>query len=82
MEEDVDISLDIVALFQGLEYGRPTFQKRVRSILKVGWINNVRRNPTMKGIILGNSCNKYLNFIADTGTLVAINPGSLAVRDK
>ena len=82
MEEDVDISLDIMALFQGLEYCRPTFQKRVRSILKVGWINNVRRNPTMKGIILGNSCNKYLNFIADTGTLVAINPGSLAVRDK
>ena len=82
MEEDADFSLDNMALFEGLEYGRSAFLERVRSILKVGWINNVRRNPTMKGIILGNSCNKYLNFIADTGTLVAINPGSLAVRDK
>ena len=36
----------------------------------------------MKERILGDSCNKYLNFIADTGTSVAIIPWSLAERKK
>ena len=36
----------------------------------------------MKERILSDSCNKYLNFIADTGTSVTIIPWSLAVREK
>ena len=36
----------------------------------------------MKGRILGNSCNKFFNFIAETGTSVAIIPRSLAERNK
>ena len=36
----------------------------------------------MKGRILGDSCNKFLNFIAGTGTSVAIIPQSLAERNK
>ena len=36
----------------------------------------------MKGRILGSSCNKHLNFVADTGTPVAIIPMSLYQRNK
>ena len=62
--------------------GRSAFQERVRRILKIGRINTVRSDPNMKGRILGDSCNKFLNFIADTGTSVAIIPWSLAERNK
>ena len=81
-EEEEDFSMDIVALFDGLDYGRSAFQERVHRILKVGRINNVKRDPTMKGRILGSSCNKPLNFVADTGTPVAIIPMSLYQRNK
>ena len=82
MQEDVDFSSNIFSLFEGLVYSISAFQERVRRILKIGWINNVRHDPTMKGRILGNSCNKYLNFIADTGTQVAIIPWFLNDRNK
>ena len=36
----------------------------------------------MKGRILGCSTNKYLRFIADTGSPVAIVPRSVAIRNK
>ena len=48
----------------------------------LGRINSGRSDPTMKGIIFGDSCNKFLNFIAGTGTSVAIIPQSLAERNK
>ena len=54
-EEEEDFSMDIVALFDGLDYDRSAFQERVHRILKVGQINNVKRDPTMKGRILGSS---------------------------
>ena len=58
--------------------GRSAFQERVRRILKIGRINTVRIDPNMKGRILGDSCKKFLNFIAGTGTSVVIIPQSLA----
>ena len=82
VQEYVDFSSNIFSLFEGLVYSISAFQERVRRILKIGQINNVRHNPTMNGRILGNSCNKYLNFIADTGTQVAIIPWSLNERNK
>ena len=36
----------------------------------------------MEGRILGSSCNKYLNFVVDTGTPAAIISMSLAERNK
>ena len=40
------------------------------------------RDPVMKGSILGSSTNKYIRFIADTGSPVAIVPKSVAIRNK
>ena len=58
------------------------FQRRVRRVLKVGRINNVDREPIMKGRVLGCANNKCMNFIADTGSPVAIVPHSVAVKNK
>ena len=82
VEEEDYFSSAIVALFEGLVYGQSAFQERLGRILKIGGINDVRSNLTMKGRILGDSCNKYLNFIVDTGTPVAIIPWSLAEGNK
>ena len=65
--EDLDLSVFIIALFDGLEYGLLVFQQRVRRILQV------------RGRILG-TCNKHEKFIADTRTSVAIIPRSDAEK--
>ena len=51
-------------------------------MLKVGRINNMVREPVMKGRILGCTTNKYIKFMADTGSPVAIVPCSVAARNK
>ena len=67
-------------LFEGLEYNKLSqFQRRV---LKVCRVNNGIRDPIMKGRILGCSTNKYLRFIADTGSPVAIVPKAVAIKNK
>ena len=58
------------------------FQRRVNRVLKVGRINNVVREPVMKGRILGCATNKYIKFVANTGSPVAIVPRSVAIRNK
>ena len=46
-------------------------------------MNNVNREPIMKGRILGCSTNKFVNFVADTGSpVLAIVPHSMAERNK
>ena len=50
--------------------------------MKLGHINNVNREPIMKGRVLGCSTNKFINFVADTGSPVAIIPHSVAERNK
>ena len=73
----------IYELFEGLEYGKLShFQRRVRKVLKVYRVNDGLREPIMKGRILGCSTNKYLRFVADTGSPVAIVPQSVAVKNK
>ena len=48
--KEIDYSMDIKALFdEDLNYGTSAFQERICRILKVGRINNVKRDPTMKG---------------------------------
>ena len=47
-------------------------------MLKVCRVSNGILEPIMKGRILGCSTNKYLRFIADTGSPVAIVPRSVA----
>ena len=42
-EEEIDFSLDIVALFEGLNYGRSALQERVQRILKVGLMTYLRK---------------------------------------
>ena len=51
-------------------------------MLNVSRINNVAREPVMKGRILGCATNKYIKFIADTGSPVAIVPHSVVVKNK
>ena len=55
---------------------------RVNRVLKVGHINNVVREPIMKGRVLGCATNKYIKFVADTGSPVVIVPHSMAVSNK
>ena len=46
-------------MFEGMEYNELShFQRRVNRVLKVGRINNVVREPVMKGRILGCATNK------------------------
>ena len=69
--------------FDGMEYSKlSNFQLRVSRVLKVGRINNVAREPFMKGRFLGCATNKCIRFVADTETPVAIVPHSIAVRNK
>ena len=58
------------------------FQRRVNRVLKVGRINNVVREPVMKGRILGCATNKYIKFVADTGSPVSIVSHSVVIRNK
>ena len=59
----------ISALFDGLSYNKMShFQRKVHKVMKVFRIHGGQRDPLMKGRILGSSTNKYLNFIADTGS--------------
>ena len=78
----MDFSSSIAVLFDGLLYGCPAFEERVGRILKVGRVNTMRSDPTMRGRILGISCNKFEKFIADTGTFVAIIPRSVVEKNK
>ena len=40
------------------------------------------KSPNMCGRILGCATNKYLSFIADTGSPIALVPRSVAIRNK
>ena len=56
-------------LFNGLEYNKLShIQCRVLKALKVCRVSNGVREPVMKGRILGCSTNKYIRFVADTGS--------------
>ena len=83
-QEDLVEEEDCYAsLFNGLVYYKfSEFQRRVCRVLKVGRINNVNREPIIKGRVLGCATNKFLSFVADTGTPVAITPHSVAERNK
>ena len=52
----------------------------MQKVMKVCRVTSGARDPIMKGRILGCSTNKYLRFVADTGSLVAIIPRSVATR--
>ena len=70
-------------LFAGLEYGKESqFQKRLREVKKVNRVTNGDKCPNMSGRILWSSTNKYLNFVADTGSPVALIPRSVVTRNK
>ena len=70
-------------LFNGLEYSKLShFQRKVQKVMKVCRVSSGARDPIMKGRILGFSTNKYLRFVADTGSRVAIVPRSVAIRNK
>ena len=45
-------------------------------------VQNGDSSPNMSGRILGSSTNKYLNFVADTGSPVAFIPRAVAIRNK
>ena len=73
----------ISALFDGLSYNKMShFQRKVHKVMKVFRIHGGQRDPLMKGRILGSSTNKYLNFIADTGSPIAIIPKGVAVKNN
>ena len=57
------------------------FQRRVNRVLKVGRINNVTIEPIMRGRNLGCATNRYIKFVANTGSPVAIVPHSVAARN-
>ena len=70
-------------LFGGLEYNKLLhFERKVQKLMKVRRVTSGARDPTMKGRILGCSTIKYLRFVADTGSPVAIIPKSVAIRNK
>ena len=70
-------------LFAGLAYGKvSTFQQRIREVRKVYRVSGGGRSPNMSGRILGSATNKYLSFIADTGSPIALVPRSVAIRNK
>ena len=70
-------------LVNGLEYSNLShFQRRVQKVLKVCRVSNGARDPVMRGRILGCSTNKYIHFLADTGSPVATAPRSVAIRNK
>ena len=45
-------------------------------------VTNGDKCPNMSGRILGSSTNKYLNFVADTGSSVGLILRSVATRNK
>ena len=65
-----------------MEEDLSNFQLRVRHILRVGRIQNMGRDHTMYGRVLGSSTNKYIRFCADSGTPAAFIPRSVAKRNK
>ena len=81
-EQEVDFHC-LSELFAGLEYGKQSqFQKKIREVKKVNRVTNGDKCPNMSGRILGSSTNKYLNFVADTGSPVGLIPQSVATRNK
>ena len=83
-QSDGEVSYNgLVDFVDGVEYSKLSYlQRRINRGLKVGPINNAVREPVMKGRILCCATNKYIRFVADTGSPVAIVPCSLAVRNK
>ena len=80
LEGEEDCYMGVAALFGGLVYSKLSeFQRRVCRVLKGGRINNVNREPIMKGKALGCSTN---NFVVDTGSPVVIMPLSVAERNR
>ena len=81
--KEEDCYAGIADLFDGVVYSKlSAFQRRVNRVLKVGHINNVAREAIMKGRIIGCATNKYIKFVADTGSPVVIVPHSMAVSNK
>ena len=70
-------------LFAGLAYGKVSlFQQKVREVRRICRVSSGDRSPNMRGRILGSATNKYLNFVADTGSPIALIPRSVAIRNK
>ena len=64
---------EIKDLFNGLKYSKLShFQRKVRKVLKVCRVSSRARDPIMK----------YIRFVADTGSPVAILLRSVAIRNK
>jgi len=51
-------------------------------VKKVYRVTNGDKSPNMSGRILRSSTNKYLNFVAYTGSPVGLIPQSVASRNK
>ena len=70
-------------LFAGLAYGKVSlFQQKVREVRRICRVSSGDRSPNMRGRILGSATNKYLNFVAETGSPIALIPRSVAIRNK
>ena len=62
-------------LFAGLVYGKVSqFQLKVREVKRISRVTSGDKSPNMSGRILGSTTKKYLNFVADTGSPVALIP--------
>ena len=83
-KEQQQVCLDgVMELFAGLQYGKTSeFEKKVQGVKKVFRVTNGDRSPNMDGRILGSSTNKYINFVADTGSPTGFIPRSVAIRNK
>ena len=58
------------------------FEKKLQEVKRVCRVTNGDINPNMSGRILGSSTNKYIHFVADTGSPVGLIPRSVATRNK
>ena len=83
-KKEADESLEgIFELFAGLKYGKQSeFEKKIKDVKKVFRVQNGNGSPNMKGRILGSSTNKFINFVADTGSPVAFISRAVAIRNK
>ena len=77
IEEQVERATPEIALMQYKKQSQ--FEKKMQEVYR---ITNGARDPMMSGRILGYSTNKYIHFIADTGSPVALIPRSVATRNK
>ena len=69
-KEEEDCYDGIADQFDGMVYSKlSAFQRRVNRVLNIGRINNVTREPIMRGRILSCATKRYINLVADMGPL-------------